>query len=66
MNKTLALRLAAIPAFVLATAVPAMAAVSADVTTALSDMKADGLTIGAAVLVAIIAFAAFKLLRRVV
>lgn len=42
----------------------AMAAVPADVTTAISDMKADGLTVATAVLVAIIAIAAVKFLRK--
>lgn len=44
--------------------VPAMAAVDASVTTALSDAKADGATVGAAVLVVIVAIAAFKYIRR--
>lgn len=42
----------------------AFAAVPTDVTTALADAKTDGLTIAAAVLVAIIALYAFKLMRR--
>lgn len=42
----------------------AFAAVPADVTTALTDMKADGLTVAAVVLVAIIAIAAVKFIRR--
>lgn len=42
----------------------AFAAVPTDVTTALTDAKADGLTVGAAVLVAIVAMYAFKLMRR--
>ena len=40
------------------------AAVPADVTTAISDMKADGLTVASAVLVAVIAIAAIKFLRK--
>lgn len=42
----------------------AFAAVPTEVTTALSDAKTDGLTIAGAVLVAIIALYAFKLMRR--
>lgn len=42
----------------------AFAAVPAEVTTAIGDMKADGLTIAGAVLVAIIAVAAVKFLRK--
>lgn len=42
----------------------AMAAVPADVTTALSDMKADGLVVASAVLVALISIAAIKYLRK--
>lgn len=42
----------------------AMAAVPADVTTALADMKADGLTVAGAVLVAIIVIAAVKFIKR--
>lgn len=42
----------------------AFAAVPADVTTAITDMKADGLTVATAVLVAIIAIAAVKFLRK--
>ena len=45
-------------------AAPAMAAVPAEVTTAISDMKADGLTVAGAVLVAIIAIAAVKFIRK--
>ena len=42
----------------------AFAAVPADVTTALGAMKADALAVAAIVLVAIIAVAAFKFIRR--
>lgn len=42
----------------------AMAAVPADVTTALTDMKADALTVAGVVLVAIIAVAALKFIRK--
>ncbi len=40
------------------------AAVPADVTTALTDMKADALSVAAIVLVAIIAVAAVKFIRK--
>lgn len=40
------------------------AAVPADVTTALGDMKTDGLTIAGVVLVATIAVFAFKFMRK--
>lgn len=42
----------------------AMAAVPTEVTTALSDMKADALTVAGVVLVAIIAVAAIKFIRK--
>ena len=42
----------------------AMAAVPAEVTTALGDAKTDGVTVASAVLVAIVAIFAFKLMRR--
>jgi len=42
----------------------AFAAVPTEVTTALGDAKTDGLIIAGAVLVAIIALYAFKLMRR--
>lgn len=40
------------------------AAVPADVTTALGDMKADALTVAGLVLVAVIAVVAFKFMRK--
>jgi hypothetical protein len=43
---------------------PAFAAVPTEVTTALGDMKTDALAVAALVLVAIIAVAAFKFMRR--
>jgi uncharacterized YccA/Bax inhibitor family protein len=55
---------AVVSAVMFATAMPAFAAVSVDVTTALGDAKADVATIGGLVLVVIIAAAAFKYLRR--
>jgi hypothetical protein len=60
MNKRFSLLAA--PALVLASQV--QAAVPADVTTAISDMKADGLTVATAVLVAVIAIAAVKFIRK--
>lgn len=42
----------------------AMAAVPTEVTTALGDMKADALTVAGLVLVAIIAIAGVKFIRR--
>lgn len=42
----------------------AFAAVPAEVTTAIADMKTDGLTVAGAFLVAVIAIAAFKMLRK--
>ena len=42
----------------------AFAAVPAEVTTALSDAKADGVTVAGVVLVVIIAIAAFKFIRK--
>lgn len=59
-------RIALVPAAVLASAGSAFAAVPAEVTTALSDMKTDGLVIAGAVLVAVIALAAFKFMRRAI
>jgi hypothetical protein len=44
----------------------ALAAVPADVTTAMTDMKTDALVVGAAFLVAVIAIAALKLMRRAI
>lgn len=49
---------------VLATAGSAFAAVPAEVTTALGDAKADGITIATAVFVAVVAMYAFKLMRK--
>ena len=42
----------------------AFAAVPADVTTAITEMKADGLTVATAVLVAVIAIYAIKFIRK--
>lgn len=63
MNKVFA-RVALIGAPLVAGANHAMAAVPADVTSALADMKADGLVIAGVVLVATIAIFAFKFLRK--
>lgn len=62
MKKSLFARLAAL-SFVTA-AGSAMAAVPTEVTTAITDMKADGLVVAGAVLVAIIAIAAVKFIRK--
>lgn len=42
----------------------AIAAVPADVTTALTEAKADGILVATAVLIAIVAIYAFKLMRK--
>ena len=57
-------RLALVPAAVLATAGSAFAAVPADVTTALTNMKDDALTVAGLVIVALIAVMAFKFMRK--
>ncbi|MDO8699119.1 MAG: major capsid protein [Rhodoferax sp.] len=63
MKKISALRVAA--ASVLGTlAVSTFAAVPADITTAISTMKDDGITVATAFVVATIAVAAIKFLRR--
>ncbi len=56
-------RFAIVPALA-AAAVSAQAAVPTEVTTALTDMKADGLTVASAVLVAVIALYAIKFMRK--
>ncbi len=63
MNK-IATRLALVPAAVLASAGSVYAAVPADVNTALTDMKADALTVAGLVIVALIAVMAFKFMRK--
>lgn len=63
MNKFTA-RLSAVTALVLASTGSAFAALPADVTTAMADMKADGVLIGGAFLVVVIAIAAVKILRK--
>ena len=63
MNKVFS-RIAVVGTTLTAAASGAMAAVPADVTSALADMKADGLVIAGVVLVATIAIFAFKFLRK--
>lgn len=57
-------RLALVPAAVLASAGSAFAAVPTEVSTALTDMKADALTVAGLVIVALIAVMAFKFMRK--
>lgn len=64
MLKSLQTRLVLIPAAVMGAAGSAMAAVPADVTTAIADLKTDALTVATAVLVAIVAVYAFKFIRK--
>lgn len=66
MKKQFALRLASITSGVGAAVISASshAALSQDVTTALDTAKTDGVALATAVLVVIIAIAAFKLLRK--
>lgn len=66
MFQTIKTRAAAVPAIVLATAAPAFAAVPSEVSDALTEMKADALVVAGLVLVAIIALAAFKFIRRAI
>jgi len=63
-RKQLALRLAAIPAFVAATAGNALAAVPSEVTTELTAAKTDVMTIGAAVFAIAVGIVLFKWFRR--
>ncbi len=62
--RTVRARAVAVAAAVTAAAGSASAAVPAEVSTAISDMKADGLVVAGAVLVAIIAIAAVKFIRK--
>lgn len=64
MKKALALRLAAIPAVVAASMGSAMAAVPANVSTALDGLSADAVTVAGIVLAAIVAVYAFKFIRK--
>lgn len=61
MNKFV--RFASVPAIVLAGFGSAHAAVPADITTAISTMQTDGVTVATAFVVAAIAVAAIKFLR---
>ena len=63
MNKMFA-RVSSVVAGSLIVVGTAHAAVPTEVSTAISDMKADGLVVAGAVLVAIIAIAAVKFLRK--
>ena len=54
----------ALPVSLFAAAGSVMAAVPAEVTTAIADMKTDALVVAGAVLVAIIAVAAIKFIRK--
>ena len=62
--KSISARLALVPAATLAAAGAAHAAVPTEVTDALSDMKIDALVVAGMVLVAFIAVAAFKFMRK--
>lgn len=62
--RTVRARAVAVVAAVAGAAGSASAAVPAEVTTALADMKADGLVVAGAVLVAVIAIAAVKFIRK--
>ena len=62
--KSISARLALVPAATLAAAGAAHAAVPTDVTGALGTMKDDALVVAGLVLVAIIAVAAFKFMRK--
>lgn len=64
MTKFVKTRLALVPAALAASAGSALAAVPTEVTTALTEMKADALIVASLVLVAIIAVAAFKFMRK--
>ena len=63
MNKMFA-RVGVVASGALATVGSAFAAVPAEVTTELASMKTDGLIVAGAVLVAIIAIAAVKFIRK--
>lgn len=64
MKNSLKMRLAAIPAAVLALMGSAHAAVPVNVSTALTDLQADALTVAGIVLAAIVAVYAFKFIRK--
>lgn len=64
MTKFVKTRLALIPAAVLAASGSAMAAVPANVQTALDALSADALTVAGIVLAAVVAVYAFKFIRK--
>ncbi|MCD2514568.1 major capsid protein [Comamonas endophytica] len=64
MSKALKIRLAAVPAFVLATTGAAQAAIPENVNAALSDLSTDALTVAGIVLAAVVAVYAFKFIRK--
>lgn len=64
MNKRFKLRAAGVASLIAATTGSAMAALPAEATTAIADMKADGVLLAAAFLVVCIAVAAVKILRK--
>jgi len=57
-------KLVAFVGLLAAAAGQAMAAVPAEVTTSITDMKADGLSVAGSVLAAVIAIAAVKFIRK--
>lgn len=64
MSKALKIRLAAVPAFLAATAGAAYAEVPPLVTARLDDLSTDALTVAGVVLAAIVAVYAFKFIRK--
>ena len=64
MKKSIALRLAVINAAVFGAVSSAHAALPAEATTAIADMKSDGALLAGAFLVVCIAIAAVKILRK--
>lgn len=64
MKKSLALRLAAISAFLAATSGAAMAALPAEATAAMTDMADDAKLLAGAFLVVVIVIGAIKILKR--
>jgi hypothetical protein len=64
MNKVLKTRLSAVSAGLALVGGNAMAAVPAAVSTALTDLQADALTVAGIVLAAIVAVYAFKFIRK--
>lgn len=64
MKKSLRLRLAAVASGLALAGSSAMAALPPEATTAIADMKDDGVLLGGAFLVVCIAIAAVKILRK--